>query len=70
MTAISEKVWQKIKTEFDFSIQTEIAQALNLYKDHERERVQLNILQLAEGNKDEIYSLVNAANKDYRNIIF
>jgi len=70
MSSISKKVWDKIKTHFEPSIQTEIAQTLNLYKDKERERVQLYILQLSKGNKDEVYSLVESANQDYRNIIF
>ena len=70
MPSISKKVRNRIETEYDPSIQTEIAEVLNLYEDNERERVQLHILQLANGNKDEIYSLVEAANQDYRNIIY
>jgi len=70
MSSLSKKVWDKIKTHFELSSQTEIAEILNLYKDNERERVQLYILQLAKGSKDEVYSLVDAANQDYRDIIF
>ena len=70
MPSISEKVWKKIKTDFEPSDQNEIAEILNLYSDNERTRVQLYILQLANRNKDEVYSLVEAANQDYRDIIF
>ena len=70
MLSISENVWKKIKSDFEPSTQNEIAEILNLYGDNERERVQLYILQLADGNKDEVYSLVEAADQDYRNIIF
>jgi hypothetical protein len=70
MTSLSKKVWDKIKKDFEPFNQTEISETLNLYNDDERERVQIYILQLAKGNKDEVYSLVESANQDYRDIIF
>jgi hypothetical protein len=64
-------VWKQIKADFNEpSIQTEVAEILNLYCDNERERVQLYILRLANRNKDDVYNLVDVANRDYRNIIF
>ncbi|HVE56427.1 MAG TPA: hypothetical protein VNB22_06330, partial [Pyrinomonadaceae bacterium] len=68
--SLSKKVWDKIKKDFEPFNQTEISETLNLYNDDERERVQIYILQLAKGNKDEVYSLVESANQDYRDIIF
>jgi len=70
MPSPSKKVWDRIKTDFEPEIQSEIAEALNLYEDNERERVQLYILQLAKGRKEKIFQLVEAANQDYRDIIF
>lgn len=70
MPSPSKKVWKRIKTDFEPEIQTDIAETLSSYEDNERERVQLYILQLANGNRDEVFELVDAANQDYRNIIF
>jgi|GEM_PF-6463518 len=70
MPSISKKVWDRIKTDFEPSQQTEIAAALSLYKDTERQRVQMYILQLARGNKEEVCNPVEFANQDYRNIVY
>ena len=70
MPPVSENVWERIKTDFESQVQTEIAEILNLYSGSERERVQLCILGLAEGKADDVYSLVDAANRDYRDIIY
>jgi len=70
MPPLSRRVWKKLRTDFEPSIQPEIAEILNLYGDSERERVQLYILQLAKGNQREVVGLVEEANQDYRNIIF
>ena len=67
---VSQNVWDKIKADFDSSIQAEIAEILSFYNGNEQERVQIDILHLANGNRDEVYFLVEAANKDYRDIIY
>jgi len=67
---VSQNVWDKIKADFDSAIRAEIAEILSFYNGNERERVQIDILHLAKGDKDEVYTLVDTAKKDYRDIIY
>lgn len=70
MRALSEKVWDRIRIDFEPSRQTQVAELLDLYDNNERERVQLYILQLAKGDVAELCRFVDAANLDYRDIIY
>jgi len=69
-SSLNEAVRKKIESEFDSSARDEIAELLIRYKYNERERVQLDILHLADGDGEEVSRLVNKANEDYRDIIY
>ncbi len=67
---LSQTVWEKIESDFDSLVQAEITELLSYYDGNEQERVQLDILRLAKGSREEVSVLVDEANKDYRNIIY
>lgn len=69
-SSLSQTVREKIESDFDSAVQTEVAEMLSRYEGNEQNRVQLNILRLADGSREEVALLVDEANMDYRNIIF
>jgi hypothetical protein len=70
LESISRDVLKQIEDDFEKATQSEIVEMLSLYTGNETSRVQIDILQLAKGNAKEVEKLVDAAMRDYRDVIF
>lgn len=73
MSHTREEVVAEIRTAFSDSDAATVLAVLDLYGTEpyelERERVQLAIIALSEGNEDKLLSLVQSAKTDYRDIL-
>lgn len=68
---LSANVTQKIQTDFPQAEWENVAKILMDYAhENERERVHLDILELAQGKLQQVQHFVNAANQDYRDILY
>ena len=66
---LSEAVLERVQQDYSSEDWDEIISWLVKYDDIAIERVQMAILDLAEGNKDYVYRAVISADEDYRNIL-
>ncbi len=71
---ISEKLFTEIVRYFPNESPASIVEALNLYGvevyERERERVQLAILKLSEGNLGQLWYYLDCAKRDYRDVLY
>ena len=69
-----EDVVAAVRERFPARQESEIIAILDLYgsetHESERERVQLAILKLSEGDEDKLLHFVGAAKQDYRDVLY
>ena len=66
---LSKKVIDQLQKDFSIEDHDEVINCLVKYDDVSIERVQLAILALAEGDKNNVCQIVNRAIEDYRDIL-
>lgn len=70
LMATPEDVERAVTTGFGQASHADVQAALELYTDRQAWRVQLAILALADGAPDKVLPLVEAACRDYRDILY
>jgi hypothetical protein len=65
-----ENVERAILASFEKSFREDVRAAITLYSGPEVPRVRLAILALAESNPDKVLALVEAACRDYRDLLY
>ena len=69
-----EDVLASVRASFPRERRTRVLELLDAYglaaHERERERVQLAILKLSEGNEEKLRDLVDVAQRDYRDVLF
>src|ERR1700731_3917491 len=74
MARSRDEVLAAVQKAFPESSQTQVLESLDNYGiesyEHERERVQLAILKLSEGNEEKLREFAAIAKRDYRDVLF
>ena len=74
MTRSRDEVVTGVEAAFPQSSRTRVLEVLDTYGvesyERERERVQLAILKLSEGNEEKLREFVAVAKRDYRDVLF
>ena len=74
MARSRDEVLAAVQKAFPESSQTQVLESLDNYGiesyERERERVQLAILKLSEGNEEKLREFVVVAKRDYRDVLF
>src|SRR5438552_17236344 len=72
MARSRDEVVAAIQATFLKSSRARVIELLDTYgvESHERERVQLAILKLSEGNEEKLREFVAVAKRDYRDVLF